>query len=197
EVDRETAQKLGLDKPEGAMIARVIAGSPGAQAGLRTGDVILSYDGQELPSSTALPPLVGGSDPGQLVTLVLVRDRKKITIKVEAGTLDAQQDSLLTDAQPPPAGPLGLAVQPLTPDKRRDAQVVSGGVLVTGISDGPALRAGVRTGDILLQISGQQVDTPDRLAEVAGRLTPGTSVQVLVQRRGAPLFLAMDVPARS
>ena len=83
------------------------------------------------------------------------------------------------------------------PVQRREAQVVSGGVLVTDVADGPALRAGVRAGDILLQVNGQQVDTPERLTEVAGRLTPGVNVQVLVQRRGSPLFLSMDVPAAS
>ncbi|MGH8461009.1 MAG: Do family serine endopeptidase [Stenotrophobium sp.] len=196
EVDRATAQALGMDKPEGALVARVVGGSPGEQAGIKAGDVILSYNGEELPSSTALPPLVGSTDPGQIVTLQVMREHKNITIKVEVGTLNGQQDSVIADAPAPASiGPLGLAVQPLTPDKRREAQVVSGGVLVMNVVDGPALRAGVRVGDILLQINGQQVDTPDRLAVVASRLTPGVSVQVLVQRRGSPLFLTMDVPA--
>jgi serine protease Do len=197
EIDRATAQTLGLDKPEGALVARVVDGSPGQQAGLRAGDVILSYNGQDLPSSTALPPLVGSSDPGQIVTLQVWRDRKNITIKVAVGTLRGQQDGVLTDTAPvvPSVGPLGLAVQTLTPAQRREQQVVSGGVLVTDVADGPGLRAGIRLDDVLLQVNGQQVDSPERLATVVSRLTPGVSVQVLVQRRGTPLFLTLDVPA--
>jgi serine protease Do len=197
EVDRATAQNLGMDKPEGALVARVIAGSPGERSGLKQGDVILSYNDQVLASSTALPPQVGSSDPGEIATLQVMRDRKKITIKVEVGKLDAQQDALAQDVAPLPkasAGSLGLVAKPLTADQRRDAQVVSGGVLIDDVAEGPALRAGVRVGDILLQINGQQVDSVQRLAEVAGRLTPGASVPLLVQRRGAPLFLALDVP---
>jgi serine protease Do len=187
-----------MDKPEGALVARVIASSPGEKAGLKAGDVILTYNDQVLASSTALPPQVGSSDPGEVITLQVIRDRKKITIKVEVGKLDTQQDVQAQDLAPPPkapVGPLGMIAVPLTPDQRRDAQVVSGGVLVSDVSDGPALRAGVRAGDVLLQINGQQVDSVQRLGEVVSRLTPGGNVPLLVQRRGAPLFLSLDVPA--
>lgn len=197
EVDRATAQKLGMDKPEGALVARVIANSPGEKAGLKSGDVILSYNGQVLASSTALPPQVGSSDPGEVITLQVIRDRKTLTIKVEVGKLDAQQDAQAPDLAPPPAapaGPLGMVAVPLTAEQRRQAQVVTGGVLISDIADGPALRAGVRAGDVLLQINGQQVDSVQRLGEVASRLTPGDNVPLLVQRRGAPLFLSLDVP---
>lgn len=198
EVDRATAQKLGMDKPEGALVARAISGSPGERAGLKAGDVILTYNDQVLASSTSLPPQVGSSDPGEIVTLQVMRDHKKLTIKVEVGKLDAQQDAQAQDIAPQPkapVGPLGMVAVPLGADQRRDAQVVSGGVLISDVADGPALRAGVRAGDVLLQINGQQVDSVQRLAEVITRLTPGASVPLLVQRRGAPLFLALDVPA--
>lgn len=200
EVDRATAQKLGMDKPEGALVARVISSSPGEKAGLKAGDVILSYNNQILASSTALPPQVGSSDPGEVVTLQVIRDRKKLTIKVEVGKLDTMQDAQAQDVAPPPqapAGPLGMVAVPLTADQRRQAQVVTGGVLISDMADGPALRAGVRAGDVLLQINGQQVDSVQRLAEVVSRLTPGDNVPVLVQRRGAPLFLSLDVPSAS
>jgi serine protease Do len=198
EVDRATAQKLGMDKPEGALVARVINNSPGEKAGLKAGDVILSYNDQVLASSTALPPQVGSSDPGEVVTLQVIRDHKKLTIKVEVGKLDTQQDVQAQDLAPPPQapiGPLGMMAVPLTADQRRAAQVVSGGVLISDVADGPALRAGVRAGDVLLQINGQQVDSVQRLGEVVSRLTPGDNVPLLVQRRGAPLFLSLDVPA--
>ncbi|WP_020650152.1 Do family serine endopeptidase [Solimonas variicoloris] len=196
EVDRDLAQQARMDKPEGALVARVIAESPAARSGIREGDIILSYNGQELPSSSALPPMVGITDPGTVATLKLRRDGKTLTVKVDVGTLGPDGDQLdLTDAPAPvPAGPLGLVVRPMSADERSKAQVVNGGVLIVSVGDGPAARAGIRAGDVLLQISGQEIDTPDRLRVVAGRLTPGSSVQALVQRRGAPLFLTLDVP---
>src|SRR3546814_11155695 len=63
---------------------------------------------------------------------------------------------------------------------------------VISVGNGAGARAGIRAGDVLLQISGQEIDSPERLAEVASRLTPGATVQVLVQRRGSPLFLMLE-----
>ena len=197
EVDRALAQNLGMEKPEGALVARVVPNGPGDRGGLKPNDVIMSVNGQDLPSSSALPPLVGSSDPGEVVTLRVLRDHKDINLKVEVGKLD-ERPSAAADEEPaakPSVGPLGLAVLPMTSDQRSQARVVSGGVMVSEVSDGPALRAGIRAGDVVLQINGQTVDTVQRFAEVAGRLTPGATVPVLVQRRGAPLFLSLDIPA--
>ena len=196
EVDRDLAQQFRLERPEGALVARVIPQGPAALAGVREGDIILSFNGQELPSSSTLPHLVGIADPGSKATLKLIRDGKPLTLKVEVGSLAPGTDLSFAEEPPaPPAGPLGMTVRPLTAAERRQAQVLSGGVLIVDIVDGPATRAGLRAGDVLLQIAGQEVNSLARLAEVAGRLTPGQTVPVLVQRRGAPLFLAMDMPA--
>ncbi|HVT35873.1 MAG TPA: PDZ domain-containing protein, partial [Nevskiaceae bacterium] len=78
---------------------------------------------------------------------------------------------------------------------RRKLKTPSGGVLVEEVRNGPAAVAGLRPGDVILQIAGQEVDSPDRFSEVAGRLTPGQTVPMLVQRAGAPVFLSLDVPA--
>jgi serine protease Do len=73
---------------------------------------------------------------------------------------------------------------------------VSGGALVVEVGRGPGQDAGLLPGDILLTVGGNEIDGADRLAEVVGRLTPGRSVPMLVQRRGQPTFLALDVPGR-
>lgn len=197
EVDRARAQNLGMEKPEGALVARVVPNSPGERGGLKPNDVILSVNGQDLASSNNLPPLVGSSDPGEVLTLRVLRDHKDLTLKVEVGKLDERQ-SLAADEEPSTkrhVGPLGLGVLSLTADQRSQARVLSGGVMVTEVGEGPAQSAGVRAGDVLLQINGQDVDSPKRFADVASRITPGATVPVLVQRRGTPLFLSMDMPA--
>lgn len=199
EVDRDLAQQFGMDKAEGALVARVLPESPAARAGLREGDVILRYNGEPLPSSSSLPHMVGITDPGEVATLDVVRAGKELKIKIDVGTLraeaTAQPEGEPAEARPEtPDTALGMAVRPLTVEERNSAQVVSGGLMVTEVRDGPAARAGVRTGDILVQLAGQEVDTLARFAEVVDRLTPGQTVPVLVQRRSAPLFLALDVP---
>ncbi|MBX6419873.1 MAG: Do family serine endopeptidase [Nevskia sp.] len=208
--DRKLAKSFGLAKPEGALIAKVLPDSPAAQAGLRVGDVILKYNGTELVSSRALPPLVGDSTPGDTVALELMRDGRIVTVKVEVGTLDNQDqalDRVQPGASPAPelvprherneshsGGPLGLELQDLSDEERKRANVVAGGVRVLAVGPGPGRDAGVERGDIILSIAGQEVDSVARCAEVAGRLTPGISVPMLVQRQGAPLFLALQTP---
>jgi len=115
------------------------------------------------------------------------------------GTLDSG-DRGGRGGRPGPAAPekargsLGIVVQKLTPEERKKAQIVSGGAMVTEVDDGPGHDAGLLPGDILLTIAGNEIDGPDRLAEVVKRLEPGRSVPVLVQRRGQPTFLALEVP---
>lgn len=205
---REQAQALGLEKVEGALVAEVLAGSPAAEAGLRVGDVILAVDGVSLPSSRELPPRVGRLDPGAMVQLDVLREGRRFDLRVEVGELVAIDPTpQAASPSPPPTTPrpsprptpdptarLGLEIAPLTAAERDSAQMLSGGVRVVSVVDGPALRAGIRVDDLLLQINGQTVDSPDRYREVVERLTPGATVPVLLQRRGAPVFLAIDVP---
>jgi serine protease Do len=196
EVTRELAQSFGLERPEGALIARVVAGGPGEQAGLKPGDVILSFDGQDLPLSSALPPMVGNTDPGTTVPLKVLREGKKVEIKVVVGTLENEQGGPPASEAPSRTdrGVEGIVVRALSAEERKRAEIVSGGVLVTEIHDGAGRDAGLLPGDILLTIAGSEVDSPERLTEVVGRLTPGRSVPMLVQRRGQPTFLALEIP---
>lgn len=195
EVDRDLARHFGMDKPEGALVARVLPDSPAAHAGLREGDVILRYNGESLPSSSRLPHMVGITDPGEVATLDVIRGGKELRIKVDVGTLRAEPPPQAAPTPPPPSTRLGLQLRPLSDEERRSNQIVGGGLLVTGVSEGPAARAGIRPGDVLIQLAGQEVDSRERFDEVVARLTPGQTVAVLLQRRGAPLFLALDVPA--
>jgi serine protease Do len=200
EVDRNLAQTFGMERPVGALVARVVADSPAERAGLRAGDVILKFDGEDLPVSAALPPMVGNADPGEVVPLEVQRDGKKVIIKVEVGELDNQDREVGDAADVPPERPrtpgqFGLTAVPLPEDLRRRLQIVGGGVLIDSVAPGPAAKAGIRRGDVIQSIAGQEVSSPQRLAEIVTQLTPGVTVPVLVNRNGQPSFLPLDVPA--
>lgn len=195
DIDRNESLKLGMERPLGARIVKVVPNSPAEQSGLRVGDVLIAYNGQVLPSSRELPAMVGNTDPGQTAALSIFREHKQLSIKVQLGTLEDGPESD-TD-QAPPAPPLGLLVEALTDEQRQADKVLSGGVRVTEVGDGAGLDAGVRVGDVLLSIGGQEIDNPKRFAEVVDRLTPGVPVPMLVQRKGAPQYLQLRVPPRS
>ena len=190
EVTRDLAKSFGLAKAEGALVARVVLGSPSAEAGLKPGDIILAFNGQPLVVSNALPPMVGAVKPGESVPLKVLREGKQITLKVTIGELptDVSVDT------PQPRLPLGLATEKLSTEDREAARV-EGGVGIVRVEPGAAQQAGLQPGDILLSLSGQKIESPERLKEVVEKLTPGASVPLLIQRNGGPLFLALDVPA--
>ena len=191
EVTRELAKSFDLPKAEGALVARVVPGSPSEKAGIKAGDVILAFNGQPLALSRDLPPRVGDVAPGQKVPLKVLRDGKQQVIQVEIAELPPET----AEAAPAKAVlPLGLALEPLSDADRRDAKVADGGVLVTRVSPGVAQKAGVREGDIILSLSGHAVQNPAALRDALAKLKPGTSVPLLVQRNGNPLFLALDIP---
>lgn len=191
EVTRDLAKSFGLPKAEGALVARVVPGSPSEAAGLKPGDVILAFNGQPLVVSNALPPMVGAVAPGETVPLKVLREGKQITLKVKVGELPNESAAGLA---PLPRLPLGLAVAPLSEQDRAEAKVSEGGVGILSVAPGPAQKAGLQQGDILLTIAGQKIDSPERLTKVVEGLSPGTSVPLLIQRSGTPLFLALDVP---
>lgn len=191
EVTRELAKSFGLAKAEGALVARVVPGSPSEAAGLKPGDVILAFNDEPLLVSNALPPLVGAVKPGESVPVKVLREGKQITLKVKVGELPPE---VAGSAVPAPRLPLGLGLERLNAQDRAEARV-EGGVGIASVEPGPAEQAGVQPGDILLSLSGQKIDSPERFNEVVAGLTPGSSVPLLIQRNGGPLFLALDVPA--
>ena len=191
EVTRDLAKSFGLAKAEGALVARVVPGSPSEEAGLKPGDVILEFNGQPLVVSNALPPMVGSIAPGETVPLRLLRDGKQITVKVKVGELPAEVAGGEAQRQ---RLPLGLGVERLNDQDRVAARVAEGGVGIAVVEEGAARDAGVRDGDILLSLSGQKIDSPEKFEEVVGKLPAGASVPMLIQRNGAPQFLALTVP---
>ena len=198
EVDRGLAQSFGMEKAVGALVAQVLPDSPSERAGLRVGDVILRFNDTPLISSRSLPPLVGNTDPGETVRLRILREGREVRIDVPIGLLADEGELAQAPVQDGPAsrGTVGMVVESLSAEQRSREQIVSGGVRVLQVTPGAAQDAGLRPGDIVLTIGGNEIDSPERLEQVISNLRGGQSVPVLVQRRGAPLFLAMEIPQR-
>jgi serine protease Do len=191
----ELAKSFGLDKPVGALVGQVDKAGPASKAGLKSGDVILEFNGQPVVQSADLPPLVGETTPGTQVALKIWRDRKPREIKVTIAQLKPADDEVVAANTGPEQKPgiLNVQVAALTPEQREQAGIESGGVLVVGVSAGPAARAGVNRGDIILQVGNQPVASPQDLASLAGKLPKGEPVPLLVQREQARLFLPLTI----
>ncbi|GAD23725.1 DegQ family serine endoprotease [Acidovorax sp. MR-S7] len=185
EVNQTLADSFGLDKPQGALVADVQKGGPADKAGLRSGDVIRSVDGQPIVSSSDLPAFVSQTAPGTQVRLQVWRHGRSEDVTATLGNAADKPPAQARADAAPGQGRLGLALRPLQPGEQREAGV-EGGLLIEQAS-GPAARAGVQGGDVLLSVNG----TPARdVAQVRGVVAKaGKSVALLVMRDGERIFV--------
>jgi len=188
DVDQALATSFGLPKPEGALVSQVEKESGAAKAGLRAGDVILALDGTPVGGSADLPSRVASLSPGTRVHLQIWRDHQKRDVEVKLGRATDE-----TVANAPATGDrqgkLGLQVRPLTPEERRSAGVEAG-LVVEGVQ-GPAARAGIEQGDVLLALNGTPVkDVAQLRTLLAGA---GKQVALLVERGSARIFVPVDI----
>jgi serine protease Do len=198
EVTRELAEGFGLTRPEGALVSAVEPGSPADKAGIVQGDVILRFDGKVVAASVDLPRIVGATRPGAKVQVQVWRRGEVKDLSLAVGELKEE-----VAAKPAPRqvsrevtpNRLGLVLADPTPEQRRQLEL-SGGVLVEQ-ARGPAARAELRQGDVVLALVSGGRQTPVKSVEQFNQLTAGLGkgkvVTLLVSRGPLPNFVSLRV----
>ena len=191
-VTRELAEAMNLDRPVGALVNDVTDGGAAERAGIEPGDIILSFNEEPVETWNDLPPLVGANPPGTEAVLLVSRNGREREVDVVLDALDTGEPELLSDDDTGanPSNLLGLAVEGLTANQRRDEDGPGGGVLIANVESDAAWRAGLRQGDVILMINNQAVDDMAAFDEVVGELEPGRAVALRVWRNGATTFFA-------
>ena len=201
-VTEEIAETLGLKEAEGALVANVIEKSPAEAAGIKAGDVILKFDGKKVGEMRSLPKIVAETTVDEKVKVELWRDNGEKTLMVAVGELDEDAQVASRAAKSGKAGgghsveTLGLTLSALT-DKVREqfklAKDAKGVVVTKVVEDGPAAEKGVRPGDLIVEISQQEVSDPNQIktkvdeARKAGR----KSILILIEGQGGLRFVAL------
>ncbi|HYC35005.1 MAG TPA: DegQ family serine endoprotease [Usitatibacter sp.] len=189
EVNATLAESFGLDRPRGALVSSVEPGAPGEKAGLQPGDIITRYDGKAIERSSDLPMLVAETPAGKSASVEVWRNRSPRTLAVTTTNVPASKERVATNDSDEPRGRLGLAVRPLNPDERSDSGAKAG--LVVEQVAGPAARAGIQRGDVLLSFNGTPVKSADDLRGLVGKA--GRSAALLIQREGQQLFVPVEL----
>ena len=201
EVDQNLARSFGMLKPSGALVADVINDGPAVKV-LQEGDVIVEFNGREVPSAAVLPSMVGVVKPGQKVKLGIMRSKKRQEVELEIGELpDADKLASRTgddQTEPEPEEPqsvevLGMNLLALDDVAREAMEISKGGVLVERVVGEPARKAGVQAGDVITMLDGKAAESPEQMKKLASDLDSGKTVAVLIHRDGAARFLAMKV----
>ena len=199
-VTREDAKGLNLPRIGGALVNKITPGSSADKAGVQVGDVILSFGGAEIATSADLPPLVGSTKPGTKVDLVVNRDGKDMTLPVTVGELPAEkavQASLGNNPEASPANALGVVVDDITADQRKQIGLdTQEGVVVTKITGAAARRAALAPGDVILMVGRKPVKSVGEFNAAVKGVKAGDSVMLLVRREDATSFIAVPIPKK-
>ena len=188
-VNKDLAESFGLDKPRGALVSNVEPGSPADKAGLKSGDVVLAVDGKPVDQSVDLSRMVGETKPGTALTLQVWRKRATQDLRVTVGETPAEKMAAAAAGEEATPAKLGVAVRPLTAEERK-ARGVDAGVVVER-ADGPAAKAGIREGDVILAFGGDKVENPEQLKKLVDKASG--NVPVLVKRDDATIYVPVRI----
>jgi len=192
-ITADMAASLGLSSVQGALVSGVDAGSPAEKAGLKQGDVIMSYNGKAVRDSNQLRNDVASTTPGSTVAVEVLRNGQTENLKATVGELEGKKELGESSSNRGEGGKYGMSVEPLTPEIAEQIGVPRGtqGVVVDDVDQaGLAADSGLAQGDVIEKVDGKPVKTGEELKAALNR-TDGKPSLLLVHRKDATIFLTL------
>jgi serine protease Do len=200
EVTSDLAEEFGVRNLKGALVSRVMKGSPADRAGIKQGDVILQFNGKDVEDTGHLRNMVSQTPISSKVKIKLLRQKKELEVEVVVSELPKK----LADVSSLPeeesrnhdesSALAGLVVRELTPELAGHfglEESEKGAVIVKTDPDSKAYEAGIRPGDIILQINQKNIPNLDAYKKAAGAIRSKDRILLLVRRKGEDLFVTL------
>ncbi len=190
----DLAKSFGISQMDGALVSSVREDTPAARAGVKAGDVIVEFDGQRITRTTDLTRAVAATPVGKSATMKVIREGRPVTLSPTVARLDDREDVAESESGGTHKRErLGLTVEPLTPELAQELGVSQKrGLVVREVQDGsPADEAGIRPGDVIVEVDRQPVRTVSELRRAFEKRTAGKPLLFLVHREGAPIYLTL------
>jgi serine protease Do len=188
----DMAESLNVPGKKGALVADVTKGGPAEKAGIRSGDVVVSFDGKNVESEHDLPQIVASTTPGKKVEVIVIRDGKEVKVPVSITEMEPEAERKRAGGPDLSKG-LGLTVQNITPGIARHLNLENPkGVLVASVENGsPADDAGFREGDVIRAINRMAVKDSRDFEKKIAKVKEEKTVLFLVERGEGRIFLAV------
>lgn len=200
EVTKELAETFGLPKPAGALVSAVDPDGPAAKAGVEAGDIILKFNNKPITTSGDLPRTVAGVKPGTRSTLQVWRKGASRELGVMVAELADDEGAPQRGPQrkrneraPQNIGKLGLGLSELGANQRRQLDVKGGVVVEDVLQGGLAAKAGLRRGDVILQVNDEEVKSVDQFNQLLSQFEKRKRVALRVKRGDGTLFVPLQL----
>lgn len=191
DIDRDLAEAYGLAKPAGALVAKVLPDTPADKAGIKEGDVIIAFNGQDIGLSSELPQQIGRTKVGKKVPLTLLRDGKKMDLPFEVASLPDDEDESPEKAAEPDLNSLGVGLRNLNEQEKAQLKLENGVLVLRLTEDGAAAEAGLLVNDVIVRLNNQVIKDTQEFIKVAKKLPANKAIPVVINRAGQPRILAL------
>ncbi len=196
EVSKDLAESFGLEKPEGALIARILKNSPAADSGLQVGDIVLTVNGQMIQHSADLPHIVGMLKPGSEINMQLIRAGKEQNIVVKTGVLPNDNNniaSLLATSKKVQANILGIIIGNLTANQKKILGVNQGVVIENVPKESLGYQLGLATNDVITHLNNQPVLSVSNFEKTINKLSKGKMLAMGIIRDNHASFITFRI----
>jgi serine protease Do len=194
EITKDLAESFGMKNTNGALVAGVEKNGPADKGGLEVGDVITKFDGKLIASSTDLPRVVGGTKPGKISAVEVLRKGSVKTLNIGVGEMPSETAEVSQNNKPAvkaEANKIGLTLKELTAQQKKKLNGKNG-LLVTE-SIGAAAQAGIRRGDVVLGLNNSEAQSVDLFNKQINAVATGKTVAVLVLRGENTLYVPIKI----
>jgi serine protease Do len=192
EVTPQIAKALGFKKPQGALVSEVSPESPAEKAGIKRGDIILEYDGHPIKVMNDLPRLVAATTVGKKAQIKVWREGKIKTLDITIGEL--KEEVTMKQEETPATYDLGIEVIEITPYMASQLGI-DRGVMVNNVKPAsPAYEAGLRRGDVILEINKKPILETEDYYKIIKETKPEETLLFLVKRKEVNLYIALAIP---
>ncbi len=197
DLDESLAKSFGATRTNGALVAQVIAESPAEKSGIKSGDIILKYNGEQVTDAAHLKNMVGREKPGAKAKLTVYRDKKSFDVDVTVG--ERTQKALASATPPTPvekSNELGVKIEKVPSELAHRMHLKAGeGVRIKEISnsDGAGSRMGLRVGDVILEVDGKPVSDVKAFNKAIAQAKSNGLVRLKIQRGSAKVFLGSSL----